>query len=372
MFEFLLLMLIPTAIAIGVLVYFKGKVTFLEFFGQIAVVALILGVAFAIAYESGTSDTEVWNGQVTDKQREEVSCSHSYECNCYYTSETSCSGTGKNRSCSTTQVRHCSTCYEHRFDVDWTVKASTGEGVDIDRIDRQGLGMPPRWGAVYLGEPFSSEHTFTNYIKANPESVLLGSKGDLKLFGKLIPKYPDNIYDYYKHDPVINEGVQVDAGTWNWLIREVNKVLGPSKQVNVILIFVPTNDRSYMLALKDAWLGGKKNDVDVVIGSTDGHTIGFVDVMSWSTNKAMAVDLRNRIQDIGTLDKRDDIQQAILTTVKAEFVRMHMKDMKWLMRSFQPSGTVMIWLLIISILIEGGLAYWTVTNDITEDSSSRY
>lgn len=372
MFEFLMLMLIPTAIAIGVLLYFKGKVTFLEFFGQIAVVALFLGIAFGIAYESGTADTEVWNGQVTDKQEVTVSCSHSYECNCYYTTETSCSGTGKNRSCSTSQVKHCSTCYEHDHDYDWRISSSTHETTDIDRIDRQGVQMPPRYGAAFVSEPYSSQHSFTNYIKVNPESVLLGSKGDTKLFASLIPQYPDNIYDYYHHDPVINKGVKVDTGTWNWLIREVNKQLGPSKQVNVILILVPTNDRSYMLALKDAWLGGKKNDVDVVIGSTDGHSIGFVDVMSWSTNKAMAVDLRNRIQDVGTLDKRDDIQQAILTTVKAEFVRMHMKDMKWLMRSFQPSGTVMIWLLILSILIEGGLAYWTVTNDIDENSGSRY
>lgn len=372
MLDFLLLMLIPCGIAIAVLLMFKGKVTFLEFFGQIAMVAVFLAAGIGIAYYGRTTDTEVWNGQVTQRETHHVSCSHSYECNCYYTSETSCSGSGKTRSCSTSQVKHCSTCYEHSFDVDWTVHASTGETIDIDRIDRQGLQMPPRYAAVYPGEPYSSQHSFENYIKANPDSVLIGTKGDTKRWASLIPQYPDKIYDYYKHDPVINMGVKVDTGTWDWLIREVNKQLGPTKQVNVILILVPTNDRSYMFALKDAWIGGKKNDVDIVIGSADGHTIDFAEVMSWSTNKAMAVDLKNRIQDIGTLDKRDDIQKVILTTVQAEFVRMHMKDMKWLMRSFQPSGTVMIWLFILAVLIEAGLAYWTITNDITEDSSLRY
>jgi hypothetical protein len=356
MLDFLLLMLFPLLIAVGALVFFRGKVTLSEFFGQVGVIALFLLIGLGIAYWGGTADTEVWNGQVTGKDHVRVSCSHSYSCNCRT------EGTGKDAH------EVCDTCYEHSYDVDWRVFSSSKEETDIDRIDRQGLDMPPRWGAAYIGEPYSSEHSFENYIKANPDSVLLGSKGDMKRWGSLIPKYPDKIYDYYKHDPVLNMGVRTDTTTWNWLIREVNKQLGPVKQVNVILILVPTNDRSYILALKDAWLGGKKNDVDVVIGSADGHSIGFVDVMSWSTNKAMAVDLRNRIQDVGTLDKRDDIQQAILVTVRNEFVRMHMKNMKWLMRSFQPSGTTILILFILATLIEAGLAWWTITNDITEDN----
>lgn len=356
MFNFLLLMVLPTLMAIGAMLYFKGKVTYLEFFGQIGAVALVVALGFGVSYWSGTADTEVWNGQITAKQPQvPVSCEHSYQCNPH--------------PCNCDSKGHCSTCYdtcyEHHHDYDWDLAASTGELLSIDRIDRQGLDMPPRWAAAYVGEPYSSQHTFTNYIKVNPDSVLLGTKGDMQRWGKLVPSYNDKIYDYYYHDPVLNMGVPgVDAKVWNWLIREVNKQLGPVKQVNVIVILVPANDRSYMYALKDAWLGGKKNDVVMVIGSQDGHQVGFADVMSWSTNKALGVDLKNRIQDIGSLDRRDDIQQAILATVKAEFVRMHMHDMKWLMRSFQPSGAAMLWLFILALLVEGGLAYWTVTNNI--------
>ncbi len=368
MLNFLLLMLFPTMTAIIVLLVFKKKVTILEFFLQIGVVAVFLVIGMSITYWQGTTDTEIWNGQIVEKQAKvPVPCSHSYQCHCRIVTTTS--GSGKNRS--TFSHEKCDTCYEHPNDYNWDLVASTGETVSISRIDRQGVDMPPRWAAAYIGEPFSSVHSFTNYILVNPDSVLLGTKGDIKLFGKLVPPYPDKIYDYYKHDPVINMGVPgVDTGEWNWLIREVNKRLGPSKQVNVIVILVPTSDRNYMYALKDKWLGGKKNDVDIVIGSKDGHNIDFADVMSWSTNKAMAVDLKNRIQDIGTLDKRDDIQKVIFTTVQSEFVRMHMKDMKWLIRSFQPSTTCMIWLFIFAMLIEGGLAWWTITNDITPDDPS--
>ena len=360
MLNFLLLMLVPLIIALVTLFAFKGKVVFWEFAAQVGVIALFIAVSLGIAYESRTTDTEVWNGQVTAKKRNEVSCRHSYQCNCHE----DCSDSGSNRSC----TEHCDTCYEHSYDVDWDVYASTNESTSIDTIDRQGLDMPPRWGKAYLGEPGASEHNYTNYILANPDSVLLGTKGDMVRFGKMIPKYPSSIYDYYYNNPVINMGVpNVQLDTWNWLIRDINKTLGPKKQVHIIVILVPTNDRSYMLALKDAWVGGKKNDVDVVIGSADGNKIDFADVLSWSTNKALAVDLRDEIQDIGSLGQKDAIVGAINGTVEKDFVRMHMKDMKWLMRSFQPSQTSMIVIFILATLISLGLSIWAVMADIGED-----
>ena len=360
MLNFLLIMLIPTIIAIGFLHWAKDEqgVTIWEALAQIVVVGLIAGIGLGIAYYQGTTDKEIWNGMVVNRRAHvPVPCEHSYSCYCHQV----CTGSGKDRSCTT----ECDTCYEHNCyggsggtcrgnDFSWYVDASTGETTEINRIDRQGNNMPPRWGSSFLGEPYSSEHRYTNYIKANPESVLIGSKGDIEHWKSLIPKYPDSVYDYYKHISVLNMGIAtVDTNTWNWLLREINKKLGPTKQVNILVILVPTNDSSYTLALKDAWLGGKKNDVDVIIGSKDGHTIDFVDVMSWSTNKSMAVDLRNHINDIGTLDNRKDSTYAIYTIVNKEFVRMHMKDMKWLMRSFQPSHATMTWLFIIAILAEG-------------------
>jgi hypothetical protein len=357
MLDFLMLMCVPLIIALGALFFFKGKVTIYEFLGQLGVVAVCVGICLAVAYNSSTTDTEIWNGQVTSRTRDVVSCSHSYDCNCYTDSKGN---------------RHCSTCYEHAFDVDWTVHATTGEAIDIDREDRQGLIEPKRWDAVYPGQPFSSQHTFTNYIRANPDSVLLGTKGDVVKFAAMLPPYPDTVYDYYSHDAVVNMGVpNIDMNTWNWLLaNNVNKLLGPSKQVNVILIFVPTDDASYMLALKDKWMGGKKNDVTVVIGSKDGHKVEFADVMSWSTNSDLKIVLKDSIEEIGTLDQRDAIVKTIATTVQNKFVRMHMKDMKYLMRSFQPSGTSLWVSFIISVLLSIGLAIWSVKNDITDDSSS--
>jgi hypothetical protein len=359
MFNFLLLMIAPVFIALLTLLLFMKRILWWEVALQVGVVALVIGIALGIAYEAPTADVEVWNGQVTGKQRNEVSCRHSYQCNCV------CVSRDKYGSC-TSEV--CQTCYEHDYDVDWDVYASTKESVSIDTIDRQGLQMPPRWGAAFIGEPWESQHSYTNYIKANPDSVLLGTKGDMKKWGKLVPKYPAGIYNVYYNDPVINMGVPgVDVNTWNWLVREINKTLGPKKQVHIIVILVPTNDRNYTYALKDAWVGGKKNDVDVIIGSQDGSKIDFADVMSWSTNHALQVELRDDIQDIGDLNQRDKIVEAINTRVDADFVRMHMKSMQWIMRSYQPSGTTIFWLFIVGVVLSLGISIFEVYTDLGED-----
>src|ERR1035437_10316243 len=106
---------------------------------KVAVSAMIAGASFIIAVItlsvgmfSETADTEVWNGKVTSKEKEQVSCSHSYSCNCR--SVQSCSGSGKDRSC--TSSTQCDTCYEHNHDFDWVVHTTIG-GKEIDRIDRQ-------------------------------------------------------------------------------------------------------------------------------------------------------------------------------------------------------------------------------------------
>lgn len=359
MFNFLILMIAPVLIALLTLLLFMKRILWWEVALQIGVVGLVLGIGLFIAYEAPTADTEVWNGQVTDKTREVVSCRHSYQCNCV------CVSRDKNGSC-TSEV--CQTCYEHEFDVDWNIFASTKEAVSIETADRQGLMEPKRWDDAYIGEPWESKHAFTNYIKANPDSVLLGTKGDMKKWGKLVPKYPDSIYNIYYNNPVINMGVPgVDVNTWNWLVRDINKTLGPKKQVHIIVILVPTNDRNYLYALKDAWIGGKKNDVDVIIGSQDGKTIDFADVMSWSTNHALQVELRDDIEGIKDFSQRDAIVKAINNRVDADFVRMHMKSMKWLLRSYQPSGTVILWLFILGVVLSLGISVWEVWGDLGED-----
>jgi hypothetical protein len=365
MLNFLLLMLAPITVAGGVLVFYRGKVTLAEFGAMIGVVALLMTAGLGIAYYQSTTDREIWNGQITAKDKLRVNCEHSYSCNC----RESCSGSGKSRSCTTI----CQTCYEHSFDISWRVSASTGESLNIRRVDRQGLDMPPRWGAAFLGEPFSSSHSYTNYILANPDTVLLGGKGDVEKFKGLIPSYP-TVYDYYRSAHLLNMGVanQQEAVSWGWLLDEANKRLGTTKQVNLLFVLVPTDDPSYVTALKDAWIGGKKNDAVVVVGSPDGHRIAFADVLSWTPAQDYKIAVREGIQSIGNLDFRDEIVSLVERETNRRYIRMHMKDFAYLSRSFQPSQGAMIFLFLLGLASTIGLAVWSITNDITDDTAPAF
>ncbi len=363
MLNFLLLMVAPLAVAVFCMFWFKGKVTLPEFAAQLAVPAVCMMLGLGAAYWQSTTDHELWNGRITGKSRDRVSCRHSYQCNCRQV----CSGSGKSESCTTV----CDTCYEHSYDIAWNIQASTGESLEIDGVSRQGLVMPPRWGAAFIGEPWSSSHSFTNYILANPDSVLLGGKGDLERFHDLLPTYPVNVFDYYRATHVINAGgVPVaDWPSWVWLMNEINGDLGVQKQVNITLLFVKTGDPKYTLALKDKWLGGKKNDVIIVIGSLDGNKIEFADVVSWSPAELFKVTLKDNITALGFLSRRDAIADTIRAEIGGKFERMHMKDYHYLVRSYQPSSGVMLFLVLFGFAASIGLGIWCVGNGQTDENN---
>lgn len=350
------LMMIPVLFIVGLIIYrvlindknFDLGENILEFVAHFILSLIVIGGCYWAAFDSKVTDTEIWNSMVSTKYRDTVSCSHSYSCNCHMVP----SGTGKN----VTYSQECDTCYEHNHDYDWVVKTTSGEHTNIDRVDRQGKFEPSRWTSVYKGQPYAATHSFDNYILLNPNNVILGEKGDADKWKLLIPQYPLSIYDYYGHDPVINEGVPgIKIDEWNWIIREQNKVLGTKKQVNIVVILVPTNDASYTYALRDAWKGGKKNDVIVILGSKNGHSIDFTGIVSWTTNAEFKVSLKNEIDAIGTLDRRDEISQAIGRNVDAKFDRLHMKTMKYLTKDFQLSSGALIGTAIGLIILNVGI-----------------
>ncbi len=323
--------------------------------------AVFIGISL-IAFFTGkagkTLDVEIWNGEVIGKAQERVSCSHSYSCNCKTT--TSCSGSGAHRSCSTSTS--CDTCYEHPHDYDWVVKSNIGN-VDIDRVDRQGVNTPARWAAVNIGEPFAKTNLHTNYIKGVPDSVFnhaqsLGVSEDLR---KLVPAYPKNVQDYYRINRAISMGVQVpDIPQWNADISNILKQLGPQKQANVIVLFVNTNDPQYEYALRSAWLGGKKNDIVLMIGSTEYPKIEWARVMSWTDKEIFKIELRDSVQELGTIDREKIIKSIFELTLK-DFKRKSMKDFEYLDNEIDPPDWV-VWLTFI-LMVSGTIGFWFYLNN---------
>lgn len=293
----------------------------------VVVLSCLIQAGTYAAFSLGSSgDVEILNGYVTAKERNKVSCEHSYECNCYYT--TSCSGSDSSKSC--TRTRHCSTCYEHSYDIDWDVLTTVGN-LTIDRIDRRGLGQPPRWAQVQIGEPAAREHSYMNYVLGNKDSLF--SRSDQQFaerFKDKIPKYPE-VYDYYRVTRVLNvSGLALPTTYWNDYLNNTLKTLGASRQVNIVWVVTSGQPVEYFQGLVYAWDGGKKNDVIVVTDINKDLKI------NWGKSTSFADGMHNRElhsrngmaltgQDMGV-----GVMADVVANITKGYNRVEMKEMEYL------------------------------------------
>lgn len=356
-----MILAIPVLISLIGLISSRGKITLKEFAVQEVVMVLLVAMGYGISMWTSTHDVEIWSGKITEKAKKRVSCEHSYQCNPY--------------PCPTKEDpgRICwNTCYEHDYDYDWMIYASNGEKIEIDRVDSQGNNEPPRWRRAFVGEPTAQARDFTNYIKANPESILR-RRGATEHFKDMLPEYPNKVYDYYYCDRFVTIGLIVpDAKAWNNLLSEINADLGAKKKMNVVVVVANTPDRSYQYALEESWIGGKKNDLIVVIGAPRYPQIEWVAVSSWSKAEDLKVELRDAILNLKTLEERDKICGLIYKMTDEKFIHRSMKDFKYLMAGVQPGPMATIVLFILALGASLGLTVYFWKNDPFEEGGYRY
>lgn len=316
---------------------FPHTITLKEGIIMLVVQSMVLAfIVFGSLYGQG-SDTQILNGEVTSKSREITSCEHSYSCNC----RQSCSGSGKTRSCSTI----CDTCYEHSHDYNWVVKSNIGE-VNIARIDRRGSNEPPRWSMVEIGEPYSREVSYYNYIKASPFSIFNKANLDAEVS---VPNYI-GVHDYYRIDRVIAFGVPYtnEMLELNALLNHSLKKLGPNKKVNVVVVF-HNQGSTFSESIKAKHLGGKINDVYVVVGLQNDEFTS-VDVFSWSKDSIVNVAVRDSILDVAKLNA-EHLNSAIATNIEKHYNYRSIEEFKYL----DAEVEIPTWALWVAIVF--GIAF---------------
>jgi hypothetical protein len=318
--------------------WLKTSLNWQEVTINIGVGFLIVSVMFFGGRYSQVSDTEIWNGQITGKQKTRVFCEHSYTCNCTTDSKGNTT---------------CDTCYEHSNDWDWDVFSTAGN-FTINRIDRRGSDEPPRWTKVQKGQPVALEHRYTNYVQAVPQSLYHGVERGQYDHLPAVPVYP-RVYDYHYAKRAIPVGISIpDIQQWNDDIAHILRPLGPGKEANITVIFVKTDDPMYRYKVENVWQGGEKNDVTVFLGTADGKAIAWVDVMTWALNQGnetLHVQLRDALLEIGTLD-REQIISAIETMVRMYYDRPQMEDFEYLDSAIEPP----LWLVILTAAVSMGIS----------------
>lgn len=338
------LLFVPVVLGLIGLLIGKGRITMREFLVHEAVVAVVLTSGYFIAKHGSERDTEIWNGVIAKKWEQSGPCCHSYPCNCH-----SCDCDSKGR-CSTC----CSTCYEHTHDDDWYARTSNGETVYSNTCNAPGSSAPARWRSIRVGEPTAVEHSYVNYIKAN-HSTLFRRTGALGRFKGSVPDYPE-VYDHYRIRRFLTVGVHVPGvAALNSRLDRINARLGARKQVNMIVLVVAERDPAYIEALRQRWLGGKKNDLITVIGAPDFPKISWVGVVSWTRVETLKIAIRDKVMALDRFDG-NRVLDIIERQTNEKFVRTPMADFKYLQATASlPSW--MTWLLfgiglVIAIVLE--------------------
>jgi hypothetical protein len=362
----LILLVLPVAVAVFSFVVLKG-ITWKEFLLHVGIQLIVAGISAWIIYSKNTGDVEIWGGFVTYKQRETVSCSHSYQCNCRPV--TTCSGSGKSQTCSTTT--HCDTCYEHLHDYDWNVYTSNRETITIDRVDRQGTGEPPRWTQVKVADPTARPHGYTSYIKAAPDTLFRHQGLKAKYAGKL-PSYPRRIYDYYKINRLVLQGVNVaDPVAWNEGLMRINADIGARKQVSMAVVLTD-QPAEWFYALEEDWIGGKKNDAILVIGLEPGSLKpAWAQVMAWTTAKLYEVKLRDAVMALPEITPGATLK-VLHDTTEEYYKRKPMKDFEYLQASIKPNTTQLVVAIVIGLIIAAALTAILQRYDVFGDERRSY
>ncbi len=307
---------------------------------QITLCSVLTLATWQLGIYGQTVDTEIWNGQVTEKKVIDDHYQTSYQCNCR---TTSC---GKD--CSTTT---CDTCYEDHYTRHYNGYSTAGNWT-FDYIDttsrsrRNSFPPPASYTKCKIGEPASREHTYTNYVQAVPES-LFHDDGAINTYAEKVPNYP-RVFGHYKIHRVLNVDTNYKhAGALNTMLNDQLRVLGPLKQANIVVIITEIDDPSYRYAVERAWLGGEKNDVVLFIG-VDGMEITWVDVMTWALNagnEMFHVKTRDGIKDLGTLEDPAQVVNVLTKNIRTMYDRPEMKDFEYLADAIDPP-TWAIWLAV--------------------------
>ena len=391
---FLILLAMPTVIAlIGFIIGKGAKLTWKEFI-VLELIMIVLIVAGLFSSRSGSMhDIEIWNGWIKHSEfyeewDEEVSCSHEIEC-------THLDDDG--------DPIHSNDGYKHDYDIDhhspyWQFATSNDEIIDVDsgyfnflvgvfrnneyvkisRLSKHYDGGPGnKYVTKYIiGQsefiPTSTEHKFKNYIKANPNTILRRI-GQGNKFDNLIPAYP-RVKNRIECDRFLPMGLQISNGVnWNKKLSEINGRLGAKKQVNITIIVANTADSSYIHALEEKWLGGKKNDFVIIVGCTQYPKIDWVRMMSWSQSEDLKVELRDKIMDISSLEKRDEILENVELYINQKFVRRKMADFEYLMAGWQPPVGTLLWLFVVGFVTSVGLTiYFYVADPFGDENGGNY
>jgi hypothetical protein len=147
-----------------------------------------------------------------------------------------------------------------------------------------------------MGEPTAIEHTYINYIKGLP-GKFFRRPWLVERYRSRLPSYP-RVRGYSASRFLTSLGESLpDSEVLEQGLAELNADLGKARQVNIIVVVVGDESPEYADALAEAWLGGKKNDLIVVVGVPENLRVGWAKVVSWTDARGVRDGIEQRVAE---------------------------------------------------------------------------
>lgn len=361
------------------------KFTWLEF--PVQVLASIAGIfiLYSVFFftTSDIADREVWNSYITKSEYyEEWTEEVEYE---------DCDSEGKNCVTKTREVYH---------PPEWYIYSNIGEQQSINRsiyktyvreFGNEDKKLLFRANQVSIGDgnmyktEFKStydkritsaiEHDYINYVKGT-ETLHKRSGGNTVGFEKVLLNYPSTFSNSFGkinlNRVLVAGGLNVDSDWLQKVDRSLDLVLsdlGSKKQVNILIYLVKSSDQSFIHALEEHWINGKKNDVIVVVGMNEYPKVEWVSIMAWTKVEEFKIELRDNIVSMGDISDSKKFVDTIVNQVskpgdKGGYVRMPMSDLEYLVSDITIPWWASILVILFSALLSWATSWALINNEI--------
>lgn len=221
--------------------------------------------------------------------------------------------------------------------------------------------------------PASEMRNYVNYLRGSDS--IRKTRGSAEQYKDLLLDYPTvrgGPWGPVEVDRVLDAGVNLPKDWVRAVDRELDlalATLGATKEVNILIYVVKTGDEAFAYGLKDHWVEGKKNDVIVVIGTTNFPTIDWVHVIAWTKVEEFKVGLRNDLQDMGSMANAGALSGKIIEWVGKDpnaggFARMPMSELEYLIADISLPW----WAQGIIFVVVGGIIWGTTQFFIRQET----
>lgn len=217
-------------------------------------------------------------------------------------------------------------------------------------------------GTMETAQAAASQHRYVNKIKASDLSLFnisVVSKKQADTLGLF--QYPalDNNLEY----PTII-GTNVSENTFRKFQR-LNGKFGPSNQLRLWILVFENKPISIASLQQNYWVKGNMNELVVCVGKKD-TTIQWVNAFSWSTNGTLPVQIRDYINNQGSITEQHwnelyDYLDVNLVT----YTRRSFEEFDYLTVELKPWQIILIYAFAIACAV--GCNFWTSTNEFNDE-----